>query len=149
MERLGGCMCGAARYRIEGEPLTFYACHCTDCQRRSGSAFGLSMLVPRKAVALTQGETLPVEAAVENGRVKRAVACAKCRTHLWGVSGRNPEVLVIRPGTLDDKSGLAPVAHMWTRSKQPWVALPPHVPTFDTQPEDPGLLAKLWRERRN
>ena len=139
-------MCGAAHYRVSGEPITFYACHCTDCQRRTGSAFGLSMLVPKAAVELTQGETVPVEALVENGRVKRSVACAKCRTQLWGISGRNPEVLVIRPGTLDDKSGLEPVAHMWTRSKQPWVTLPQGVPMFETQP-DPAILAKLWKDR--
>jgi hypothetical protein len=147
MERLGGCLCGAARYRVTGDPLTFYVCHCTDCQRRTGSAFGLSMLVPKKAVELTHGETVPLEAEVDGGRVKRAVACAKCRTQLWGISGRNPEVLVVRPGTLDDKSGLDPVAHIWTRSRQAWVALPGGLPAFEMQP-DPSRLVKLWQERR-
>jgi hypothetical protein len=41
----GGCVCGATCYRLTAEPLTLYACHCTDCQKRSGSAFGLSMWV--------------------------------------------------------------------------------------------------------
>jgi len=49
----GGCVCGATRYRLTAEPLTLYACHCTDCQKRSGSAFGLSMWVHRGALELT------------------------------------------------------------------------------------------------
>lgn len=140
-------MCGAVQYRVSGEPLTFYACHCTDCQRRSGAAFGLSLLYPRTAVELLQGATALHTAAVENGRIKRAVACPSCGIQVWGISGRNPDVLVVRPGTLDDRTGLAPVAHMWTRSRQPWVQIPPGMAQFETQPEDPGVLRKLWLER--
>ena len=53
---LGHCLCGAVAYRLTGEPLTFYACHCTDCQRRTGAAFALSMIVRRAALELTRGE---------------------------------------------------------------------------------------------
>ena len=52
----GRCFCEAVQYRITEEPLTFYACHCTDCQKRSGSAFGLSMWVNRSAIAVTHGD---------------------------------------------------------------------------------------------
>ena len=43
----GGCQCGAIRYRVTGAPVTFYACHCTECQKQSASAFGLSLWVGR------------------------------------------------------------------------------------------------------
>ena len=52
---LGGCLCGAVRYRFAGSPLAFYVCHCTDCQKQTGSAFGLSMIVKRDDVELLQG----------------------------------------------------------------------------------------------
>jgi hypothetical protein len=56
----GRCFCEAVRYRITEEPLTFYACHCTDCLKRSGSAFGLSLWVNRAAIEVTHGDaTLP------------------------------------------------------------------------------------------
>ena len=51
----GGCQCGAVRYAIAAAPLTVYACHCTDCQRQSGSAFALSLIAPRDAVRITEG----------------------------------------------------------------------------------------------
>ena len=46
---MGGCPCGANRYVIEAYPLLLYVCHCTDCQRQSGSAFAMNMPVPAKA----------------------------------------------------------------------------------------------------
>ena len=49
----GGCQCGAIRYEIEGEPLKVYACHCTICQRQSGSAFGMAVLFDRRAMRMT------------------------------------------------------------------------------------------------
>jgi hypothetical protein len=39
----GGCQCGKVRYRLDGEPLALTMCHCTECQRQSGSAFGMSL----------------------------------------------------------------------------------------------------------
>ena len=52
----GGCQCGAVRYEIAAEPLTVYVCHCRECRKQSASAFGISLLVPRDALRLLQGE---------------------------------------------------------------------------------------------
>jgi hypothetical protein len=144
----GGCVCGATRYRLTAEPLTLYACHCTDCQKRSGSAFGLSMWVRRDALELTQGEITRHRAALADGRVSNARLCARCGTRLWSEPERHPELAVVRPGTLDDTSGLEPVAHIWTRSAQPWFRFPEGVATYDTQPPDTLELAALWQSRR-
>ena len=143
----GGCLCGAVRYRITAEPETFYACHCTDCQRRNGSAFALSFVVRRDAVEST-GDTELYVAKLADGRVKQSRACVKCVTRLWGESVRSPTYLIIQPGTLDDTSWLRPVAHIWTRSAQPWVQFPPDAVKFETQPPETWkVLFKLWRER--
>jgi len=52
----GGCLCGLIRYRLTDEPLTLCTCHCTDCQRLTGSAFALSMIVLKSGLHLLQGE---------------------------------------------------------------------------------------------
>jgi len=140
-------MCGAIRYRVAEEPLTLYACHCTDCQRHTGGSFALSMIVRRDALAILRGEPVPYESTAE-GRTRRGRFCAACATRLWGEPSRLPQIRVLRPGTLDDTSWIVPVAHIWTRSRQPWVRLPEDAVAFDTQPDDPMALVALWRERR-
>lgn len=143
----GGCVCGATRYRLTAEPVTLYACHCTDCQKRSGGAFGLSMWVARAALELAQGEVQTHTTTFADGRTGGSRNCARCGTHLWTETPTVPQHLLLRPGTLDDTSWLEPVAHLWTRSAQPWVRLPPGATTYDTQPGFEELAA-LWQSRR-
>ena len=52
----GGCGCGAIRYRVTAEPLISYLCHCTECQRRTSSAFGLNMQIPAESLVIEQGK---------------------------------------------------------------------------------------------
>jgi hypothetical protein len=143
----GGCLCGAVRYRIVAEPETLYVCHCTDCQRRGGTAFALSLVVRREALEAT-GETNLVAVTLADGRIKQSSFCVNCATRLWGESARNPAYVIVQPGTLDDTSWLQPVAHIWTRSAQPWLQFPAGALKFETQPPETWkVLFKLWRER--
>ena len=143
----GGCLCGSVRYRLSAEPLTCYVCHCTDCQRRTGGAFAISLIVPAAALELTRGTTSPYSATLADGRVKRGQLCTACGTRLWGEPVRNPAIRVLQPGTLDEPSHFPPVAHIWTRSAQPWVVFPAGVALFAKQPEERMQLAKLWQEQ--
>ncbi|MFT4099508.1 MAG: GFA family protein [Burkholderiaceae bacterium] len=143
----GQCLCGAIRYRISDEPLTVYACHCTDCQRRTGSALALSMLVKRTALQVLRGEPVRYFAALDGGRTKAGRMCGACGTRLWGEPAKSPSIIVVQPGTLDQPTGLVPVAHQWVRSAQPWFVFPAGVPLFDTQPSSPTELLALWRQR--
>jgi hypothetical protein len=141
----GRCLCGAVRYRVDREPLTLYACHCLDCQRRTGSAFALSMIVRRSSVEVLQGEPAAYFAALPDGRTKSGRMCAACGTRLWG-EPRNAELLVIQPGTLEQPIGLVPVAHQWTSSAQPWTVFPQGAVLFETQPADRAEMMRLWRD---
>ena len=143
----GGCLCGAIRYRLDEAPVAFYACHCTDCQRQTGSAFGLSMIVRREALALVQGEPRSYDVTLPDGRSKRGRFCDRCAARVWGEPVRFPQVRVLRPGTLDDPGAFEPFGHIWTRSRRPWVSIPPGQPCFEGQPEDPLALVRAWRER--
>lgn len=144
----GGCLCGAVRYSVSRAPRTIYACHCTDCQRGTGSAFGVSLVVDRSAVALTKGRPAPYAAQMSDGRSKQGMMCTNCGTKLWAESLRNRDFLILRPGTLDERSWVKPIAHIWTRSAHPWFRFPDDVALFDTQPAEPWKeLFSLWEER--
>jgi hypothetical protein len=145
--RDGGCQCGALRFRIRGEPLSVCACHCTDCQRRSGSAFGITLFAARSQVELVRGEPARYDYAEADGRRWLGTYCPRCAVRLWSESPRVPEVLFLAAGTLDDRAGIEPVAHVWLRSARPWVRIPDHVLTFERQP-DMETLVRAWRERR-
>jgi hypothetical protein len=84
---------------------------------------------------------------IPNGHTRRGSFCGDCSTRIWGDPIRLPDVVILRPGTLDDRQGLRPVAHIWTRSALPWVAIPSDVVAFDAQPPDAMALVALWRER--
>ncbi|HEV7733899.1 MAG TPA: GFA family protein [Candidatus Binatia bacterium] len=141
----GGCLCGDVRYRVTGEPLTLYACHCTDCQRRTGTSFALSLMLRRSDLTVLQGTTVPYGATLSDGRRKQGQSCASCGTRLWGEPVAAPHIVVVQPGTLDDTSWLRPIAHIWMRSAQPWIVIPDGVATFDAQPPDLKELVALWR----
>lgn len=144
----GGCLCGDVRYRLVDDPLTVYACHCTDCQRQTGASFTLSMVVPREALILDRGRPETVSLKLEDGRLKNSSVCARCCTRLWGPS-RVATLAVLEPGTLDDPSWVRPVGHIWTRSAQGWVRIPDDALQFPTRPapEDALALVRAWKQR--
>lgn len=142
----GGCQCGKVRYEIRAKPLTLYACHCTECQRQTGSAFGMSMSVPRDAVYILQGEPQPWSRGSASGREVICFFCRECGTRLFHQPTRNPHITNIKPGTLDDTSWLQPVANLWTRSAQPWVHCNTALLNYAGQPnadETAELLARF------
>src|SRR6266540_6887604 len=130
----GGCQCGAVRYEVRAEPLTIYACHCTECQRQSGAAFALSMMVPRDAIVVTTGTPKEWRRPLESGRVILCLFCGDCGSRLCHNPERNPKVSILKPGTLDDTRWLQPVGHIWTRSAQPWFAISTDTVNYDGQP---------------
>lgn len=143
----GQCLCGAVRFAVRGEPLTVYACHCSDCQRRTGSAFAVSMMVRREAIDLLRGEVVGYFAQLADGRTKNGRMCAACGTRLWGEPLRAAAVAVVQPGVLDEPSAVEPVAHQWTRSALPWFLFPPGVARFEGQPDSATQMRDLWRNR--
>ncbi|HEX3429406.1 MAG TPA: GFA family protein [Rhizomicrobium sp.] len=132
MEHLeGGCACGAVRYRLRSKPMFVNCCHCRDCQRQTGSAFVINALIETDRIALLSGHPEPVSVPTDSGRPHDIYRCPGCRTALWSDYGRRPALRFVRVGTLDDASALPPDGHIFTRSKLPWVSLPPDVPAFE------------------
>lgn len=143
----GGCQCGGVRYRITGTPLTFYACHCTECQKQSASAFGLSFWVKRPDFELVSGEPKVWERPADSGGTTVCAFCPDCGTRLYHFGLQDREILSVKAGSLDGASGFAPVGHIWVRSKLPWVDLSclPGDLVHETEPPDFGEFLRRWR----
>ena len=136
----GGCVCGAVRYRLSGRPRTLYACYCHDCQRFSGGAHSMSMPVAAADVTLLAGETARYDKTADSGRIVAVHFCARCATRLWHAPSRSPDVLNLKPGTLDDTSWIVPVAHVWTASRQAGAAIPAGALSYEGQPPDHAAM---------
>ena len=121
----GGCQCGNIRYRQNGKPLMLYVCHCSDCQKQSSSAFGMSLIMQAQQVEFIRGaESLRSwDTPGENGRIKRCHFCPACGTRVMHGSDDPSEDVSIKAGSLDDTRGLQPNAHIWLRSAQSWVTI--------------------------
>ena len=123
MSREGGCACGAVRYRLTSDPLIVHCCHCLNCQRQTGSAFVINLLIEADRMELLADEPQPVDVPRDDGSVQRIYRCPACQVAVFSEYGW-PEVRFVRAGTLDDPAGVTPDVHIYTRSKVPWVALP-------------------------
>lgn len=123
MRFTGGCRCGQVQLHVETEKLPpLYACHCFNCQRWSGSAFGLHMLCAAAAVRVTGQPRIYVHE--HNGHTSIQYACSICFTRLFNETTAAPNMRVVRAGVLDGIEQLAPIAHIWVKRKQSWVVLP-------------------------
>lgn len=132
--REGGCQCGGLRYEVSGDPLAVIVCHCSACQRQSGSAFGMSMIVGRDAFRWLAGEPRTFTTLADSGATKLCVFCGGCGGRIYNALSSLPTVFNIKPGTLDDTSWLEPSLHAWLDSKQSWAPVPDGVRCFARNP---------------
>jgi hypothetical protein len=107
-----------------------HCCHCLNCQRQTGSAFVVNLLIEADRVEVLEGFPQPVAVPRDDGSTQRIFRCPTCQVAVYSTYGR-PEVRFVRGGTLDDPSSVTPDVHIYTRSKLPWVVLPDSVPAFD------------------
>ena len=136
----GGCACGAVRYRLTSPPMFVNCCHCRDCQRQTGSAFVINAIIETDRIEMLSGEPEPVRVPTDSGRPHDIYRCPNCRIALWSDYGGRPKLRFVRVGTLDDPSMLRPGAHIFTRSRLPWVGIPADTPAFEIYYE----MERLW-----
>jgi len=134
------------RYRLLSEPLFTHCCHCLNCQRQTGSAFVINLLIEADRVELVAGAPQPVDVPRDDGSTQRIFRCPICQVAVYSQYGR-PEVRFVRSGTLDDPSQVAPDVHIFTRSKLSWVALPDSVPAFEVYYDTKALWPRASLER--
>lgn len=133
MTTTGRCLCGEITYAIEGDPIATAVCHCSHCQRQSGSAFSVNLIVLPDQLSVT-GELRTYGDTGEGGdtvHVRRRF-CGSCGSSIVSELV-GPGVSAVKAGTLDDASAVQPAVEVWCVDKQPWVSLP-------------GMAASLDRE---
>ena len=114
------------------EPLIVHCCHCRWCQRETGSAFVINAFIESDHLELTQGTVEKINTPSESGRGQIIARCTECHVALWSHYGTlGDKASAVRVGTLANPDAYPPDVHIFTESKQPWVVLPPDVPSFN------------------
>ena len=144
----GGCQCGKVRYSIAGKPVLAYCCHCSDCQQQSSSAFGMSVWFPTNCFRLTAGELFTWRTRGDSGNEKLCAFCPECGSRIYHAISDQPDTLSVKGGSLDDIRDIPPIAHIWTRSAQPWISrLLDKELCHETEPDNfDSLIAQFQRD---
>ncbi len=129
----GGCVCGAVRFEVDGDPMFCSNCHCRECQRASGSAFMPLMGFLREAVRIS-GEVTYFTRMADSGTAETEGFCPICGARLFAHAEAYEGVFLVRAGCLDDPSLYKPQADIYTSSAQAWDHMDPNLPKFPKMP---------------
>ncbi len=122
----GGCTCGNVRYRLNGRPLIVHACHCTWCQRETGTAHALNAVYEAERVTHLKAEPELIDTPSASGKGQRIARCPLCKVAVWSnYPQAGPAVRFVRVGTIDDPSQCPPDIHIFTSTKLSWVTFGP------------------------
>ena len=132
--RTGRCLCGAVSYELAGDLIATAVCHCDHCQRQSGGAFSVNLVVHASQLTLAGTLTTYEERGENNDDVYvRRKFCPSCGSPIVSELAKTAGVIAVKAGVLDDRSGVSPSVEVWCVDRQPWVTLP-------------GMKASLERE---
>ena len=143
-EMMGGCACGAAQFTLREAPMFVHCCHCSWCQRETGSAFAINALIESSYLTLVKGSVEVIAMPSNSGSGQNVTRCNVCKTALWSNYGAAKEaVAFVRVGTLNEPSLCPPDIHIFTTTKQRWLSL------GDTIPVMPEYYqrSKYWPEK--
>lgn len=116
---------------MTSEPLVVHCCHCTWCQRETGSAFVINAMWETPRVELVAGSPIVVDTPSLSGKGQKISRCPDCHVALWSnYPGGGDKVRFVRAGTLADPTATPPEIHIFTSTKQPWVVIPPTMKQF-------------------
>jgi hypothetical protein len=111
----GGCSCGAVRYEVSVKPLIVHCCHCTDCQRLTGSAFAVNAMVEADKVRVISGEVAIDSLPTPSGRPQDLYHCPQCSGSLWSDYGQRGYIYFLHTGTLDRPDAFKPDVHIFAK----------------------------------
>lgn len=139
----GRCGCGSVTYRMKTEPMFVHCCHCSECQRQTGSAFVLNAIIETDRVDVS-GPVSEVTLPTPSGKGQIITRCSECGVAvLSSYLSRFGKLLYIRVGTLDQPDACPPDVHIFTSSKQDWMPVPTDVPVY----ENFYAIPEIWPEQ--
>ena len=130
----GGCLCGAVRYRVEGQPLHAGYCHCRMCQRAAGAPVVAWGAWPADRFAWLQGKPGRFASSAKGERS----FCPSCGTSLTSVDPGDRRLVEVTLASLDDPSLVTPEEHIWTMSRIPWLDVRDELPRRTGGPGSEG-----------
>jgi hypothetical protein len=147
----GGCLCGAARYRLDARPLGVNACHCNDCKKLSGVASIVMVLAAREAFVHEKGDVFRYRKLADSGREIDIVRCAACGIRLWHEPLSAANLVFVAAGSLDDASWAIPASHIWVEKAASGVRFEDDATTVEGQPSSRQMLmdafSKIYGDR--
>ena len=136
MQKISGkCLCGSIEYATDAEPVFSIICHCDDCQRQTGTAFSMTVGVPKATVVFKNEDKLKEYVGESaSGNPVRRKFCQDCGSPIIAMIAMAPDMYMIKAGTLNDKSWLKPTHQFWCSTKQPWLELSDELEKHDRNP---------------
>jgi hypothetical protein len=124
MERTASCVCGQLSVTIEGDPAIVNMCHCTDCQRRTGSPFQIGAFFKEEQLKSVEGEFTTYVRTANSGRTIDVNFCPTCGVSVFFRPQARPGIVGVFGGSFADPDFPAPTQTSWTQSKHHWIDLP-------------------------
>ncbi|MBS0578158.1 MAG: GFA family protein [Proteobacteria bacterium] len=131
----GGCLCGALRYEVVGEPLYAGHCYCEDCRKASGSGFIPFMGVRASGINFS-GPSQSFDSPAANGGTATRNFCPRCGSLVFGGQRGLSDSFTVYVGSLDDPSLFHPTIAIFTRDRPEWALIPPSLKVFARSPRD-------------
>ncbi len=135
MKISGACHCGAISIEGEADPERVSVCHCTDCQSRTGSAFGVSVPVAGNTFKMAGQPTTYVKTTADSGNPRLQAFCPTCGSSIYSTTpGEGQQAFyMVRVGILRESNELAPKRQNWFRSARTWAGGLPALPKNEKQ----------------
>lgn len=116
----GSCHCGAVRYEADVDPDRTGICHCTDCQKLTGSAYRVSVPAIEGSLKLLAGKPSIYTKLGDSGARRAQAFCSNCGSPLYTYDADRPTTFGLRVGCIEERRTLAPQRQKWCRSALPW-----------------------------
>jgi hypothetical protein len=134
MIREAKCHCGKLTIACSGEPSKISLCHCSDCQRRTGSLFSVAAFYPRAAVEPRTGRATTFRRSSASGFDVTFHFCPECGSSLWWEADRLPDLVAVAAGSFADPGFPMPEQAVWAEAKHHWLQLPADLPSHARNP---------------
>ena len=130
MPREAACQCGQLVLRCTGEPAAISLCHCLDCQRRTGSVFGIGAFFPKDQVTIVKGSSTQFRRSSDSGSGVTSHFCGRCGSTVWWEAERLPSIIGVAVGAFADSDFPAPKQATWDSRQHRWLHLPDEIVSY-------------------
>lgn len=125
----GGCLCGSAKYQVEGDVMIAGDCYCVDCRKSSGTSHGTHVALPDDKFEAT-GNVTTYDHPADSGNVVSRSFCPTCGSALYSTNSGMPGSVFLRASSLDDLDAITLGMSVYTSRAPKWARINPDAPSF-------------------